>query len=110
MAVAWALAGMRMQVANPASILNLTKEQLLSDYLHDKEIQFCHDSSNDDLRGFLRNRIRLHLLPILKKDYDPGIRGALLKTAANLREDEDLMARSYRKGLAYDCGSAERHR
>ena len=86
-----ALAGMSMQsdtILRP--LLNLTKEQLLS-YLHDKDIQYCHDSSNDDLR-FLRNRIRLHLLPILTKDYDPGIRGALLKTAANLREDEDLLA------------------
>jgi len=85
-----ALAGMRLQnrdVIRP--LLTTTKERLML-YLQEHDISFCHDSSNDDLR-FARNRIRHILLPLLEGDFDPGIRKAMLKTAANLSEDEDYL-------------------
>ncbi|MDR2550287.1 MAG: tRNA lysidine(34) synthetase TilS [Desulfobulbus sp.] len=85
-----ALAGMRMRsghIVRP--LLGVRKRELLA-YLADKGVGFCHDSSNDD-RRFLRNRVRLDLLPLLESAYDPGVRAALLKTAANLGEDEDLL-------------------
>jgi tRNA(Ile)-lysidine synthase len=93
-----ALAGMRMRSGNLIRpLLGIPKAELLA-YLDDKKIAFCRDSSNDD-RRFLRNRIRLDLLPLLEAEYDQGVRGALLKTAANLEEDEnlleDLLARSW---------------
>jgi len=70
-------------------LLQTSKKQLL-DYLDRHDIPFCHDSSNDDTR-FLRNRIRHMLLPLLEKDFDPGIRRALCKSAENLKEDEDFL-------------------
>ncbi|MCL2789152.1 MAG: tRNA lysidine(34) synthetase TilS [Desulfobulbus sp.] len=85
------LAGMRPRsdrLIRP--LLGVRKQEVLA-YLADKGVGYCHDSSNDD-RRFLRNRIRLDLLPLLESEYDPGIRSALLKTAANLGEDEDLLA------------------
>jgi tRNA(Ile)-lysidine synthase len=85
-----ALSGMRPRsgpVIRP--LLGVRKQDLLT-YLDDKKVAFCFDSSNDD-RHFLRNRIRLDLLPLLESEYDPGIRQALLKTAANLQQDEDLL-------------------
>jgi tRNA(Ile)-lysidine synthase len=85
-----ALAGMRWRSGTLIRpLLGIHKAELLA-YLSGKDIAHCLDSSNDDCR-FLRNRIRLHLLPLLEEQYDPGIRRALLKTAANLREDEDLL-------------------
>lgn len=85
-----ALSGMRKRSGKLIRpLLDIRKTELLA-YLAAKDIQFCHDSSNDDQR-FLRNRIRHGLLPLLEAEYDPGIRQALLKTAANLREDEDLL-------------------
>lgn len=95
-----ALAGMAPRSGTLIRPLLGVRKAALLDYLHAKGIGFCHDSSNDDLR-FLRNRIRHHLLPLLERDYDPGIRQALLKTAANLGEDEDLLA-----GLLADCWPA----
>jgi tRNA(Ile)-lysidine synthase len=92
-----ALSGMRLrsgQVIRP--LLGVRKQELVR-YLSDREISFCCDSSNED-RRFLRNRIRLDLLPLLESDYDPGVRQALLKTAANLQEDEDLL-----EGLLEEC-------
>lgn len=85
-----ALSGMQLEhgdVIRP--LLTTTKEQLML-YLQEHDIGFCHDSSNDDL-GLVRNRIRHVLLPLLEGDFDPGIRKALLKTAANLSEDEDYL-------------------
>jgi tRNA(Ile)-lysidine synthase len=85
-----ALSGMRPRSGNLIRpLLAVPKSELLA-YLAHKRIPFCHDSSNDDPR-FLRNRIRQHLLPLLERDYDPGVREALLKTAGNLAEDEDLL-------------------
>ena len=85
-----ALSGMRLQ-SGPLlrPLLAFRKSELMA-YLAEQGIAFCFDSSNDDKR-FLRNRIRHDLLPLLEAQYDPGIRQALLKTAANLREDEDLL-------------------
>ena len=85
-----ALSGMRKRSGHLVRpLLDVRKAELLT-YLAAKGVQFCHDSSNED-RRFLRNRIRLDLLPLLEADYDPGIRQALLKTASNLRDDEDLL-------------------
>ena len=81
-----ALSGMRPRSGNLIRpLLAVPKSELLA-YLAHKRIPFCHDSSNDDPR-FLRNRIRQHLLPLLERDYDPGVREALLNTAGNLAED-----------------------
>ena len=79
-------------------LLGVSKQELLV-YLAEKQIVFCHDSSNDD-RQFLRNRIRLELLPLLEAEYDPGIRQALLKTADTLQQDEDLLETLLHQHLA----------
>lgn len=94
-----ALSGMRLQSGRLIRpLLTVRKAELLA-YLADQEIAFCFDSSNDNLR-FLRNRVRHQLLPLLEAQYDPGIRQALLKTAANLREDEELL--EHLLGLSWD--------
>jgi tRNA(Ile)-lysidine synthase len=85
-----ALSGMRLRsghIIRP--LLGVRKQELLA-YLQEKQVAFCFDSSNNE-RHFLRNRIRLDLLPLLEAEYNPGIRQALLKTAANLQQDEDLL-------------------
>ena len=87
-----ALSGMRLQAGDLIRpLLGVRKAELLA-YLGDLGVGYCFDSSNDDAR-FLRNRVRRHLLPLLEEHYDPGVRRALLKTAANLGEDEDLLER-----------------
>lgn len=85
-----ALSGMRLQSGRLIRPLLAVRKLELLAYLADQKIAFCFDSSNDN-RRFLRNRVRHELLPLLEAQYDRGIRRALLKTAANLREDEELL-------------------
>lgn len=85
-----ALAGMRLRTGRLIRPFLGIRKAILLDYLNDKGISFCHDSSNDNV-SFLRNRIRLELLPALEARFDPGIRSAVLKTATNLAEDEELL-------------------
>lgn len=40
---------------------------------------------------YLRNKIRLQLLPLLEAEYNPNVRAALNRTAALLRDDDDLL-------------------
>src|SRR5260221_347212 len=82
------LAGMAMEkrigllrILRP--MLNVTRDEVLK-YLTTRELKWREDASNADL-GFLRNRIRHELLPLLQRDYNPGIRDVLLRTAEILR-------------------------
>lgn len=85
-----ALAGMCLRSGTRIRpLLDITKKDLLA-YLGQYGHAYCHDSSNDDCR-FLRNRIRHHLLPLLEREYDTGIRHALRKCADNLAADEALL-------------------
>lgn len=53
-------------------------------------VKYITDSSNltDD---YLRNDIRLRLMPLLRRRYNPGITGTLARTAAILRQDAEFM-------------------
>ncbi len=85
-----ALSGMRFRQGRLLRpLLHLGKSELQR-YCRERGLSWCHDSSNDDL-SFLRNRIRHNLLPQLEKEYDPGLRNALRKTAENLAWDEELL-------------------
>lgn len=84
------LSGMKLQhgyIVRP--LLHETKNSLLS-YLHEQDIRYCLDSSNLDTR-FLRNKIRLDLMPKLESDYNKSIRQTLLQTAAILSAEDKLL-------------------
>jgi len=53
-------------------------------------IPFVTDSSN--LKGsYLRNRIRLRLLPLLQREYNPQVRGNLAASASILAAEEEML-------------------
>ncbi len=47
-----------------------------------------HDDESNLNRHFLRNRLRHDLLPLLAKDYQPGIVALLARTAETLAEEQ----------------------
>jgi tRNA(Ile)-lysidine synthase len=86
------LSGMAMKNATIIRpLLCISKNELL-EYLESSEISYRIDSSNAD-RSFLRNRLRLDLLPRIREYFNPAIHTTLLQTAAILREDDDLLER-----------------
>ncbi|MFH1019661.1 MAG: tRNA lysidine(34) synthetase TilS [Pseudomonadota bacterium] len=70
--------------------LGIAKEEILR-YLAEENIPYCLDSSNRE-RIYLRNRIRLDLLPYLQEHFNPNIGNSLRETAAILQGEEELLA------------------
>jgi len=60
------------------------------DYLAAVGLSFVDDSSNSDER-FLRNRIRVSLMPELEKRYNPAIGETLCRLADVIRTENDYM-------------------
>ncbi|MDP2002264.1 MAG: tRNA lysidine(34) synthetase TilS [Desulfurivibrionaceae bacterium] len=70
--------------------LGIAKAEILR-YLAEEAIPYCLDSSNQE-RKYLRNRIRLDLLPYLQAHFNPNIGNSLRETAAILQGEEELLA------------------
>lgn len=89
-----------------------TSRREIVTYLESIGRPFRTDSTNLD-RAYLRNRIRLDLLPLLERDYAPDARDSLNRLAAAARNHynvveelaRDLAARAVRTdgGVAIDC-------
>ena len=79
------LAGMNRQSPSPANrtislirpLLDFPKAELLA-FARENKIPFRDDATNFS-SNFLRNRIRNELLPLLRKDYQPGLDKAVLR-------------------------------
>jgi tRNA(Ile)-lysidine synthase len=89
--------------------LKFPKERL-TDYLRTRGVSWREDSSNRDPR-FLRNRVRLELLPLLEARFNPAIRAGLQRTGRILAaEDEllrDLAGEFFRQVLVVPAGPDE---
>lgn len=69
-------------------LLNITREEI--EYkVKELELEYRTDKSNLETR-YARNRIRIKLLPILKK-YNPQIENNLVKTGDIIREDNNFI-------------------
>jgi tRNA(Ile)-lysidine synthase len=66
------------------------RKSTLQAYLQGNHLKWCLDSSNQQ-RAYLRNRVRLDLLPLLEADYSPGIRATVLRAMAIVGEEEQLL-------------------
>lgn len=97
-------------------LLRITKCELL-EYAARHSIPYAFDSSNAD-RHYLRNAIRLDLLPVLES-YNPQVRASLLRLSemaaieddymeARVREAFDLTVRRSGDGWTLDAGEFRR--
>ncbi len=86
------------------------ERQSLAVYLRRRGLRFCRDETNED-RRFLRNKVRLGLIPYLQKNYDPGIIRRLTRLAALLQEEDEFLDRVTRekcRRLIMGKGTAQR--
>ncbi len=72
-------------------LLEFSKTELQA-YLRGLGVAWRQDRTNLDPR-FLRNRLRLRLLPYLEREIQAGVSGRLARSAASLARDDELLAR-----------------
>jgi tRNA(Ile)-lysidine synthase len=70
-------------------LLGISKKEIL-DFLKINRIAFRKDLSNQSL-DFLRNKIRLKLLPLLETEFNPKVVEALARIPAILNEENEVM-------------------
>lgn len=70
-------------------LIKISKAEIVR-FLKRQKISFCHDETNDDTR-FFRNKIRLELLPLLEREYQPNIKNLLAGLAETAGWDYDYL-------------------
>jgi tRNA(Ile)-lysidine synthase len=67
-------------------LLGVHRTEVL-EYLRERKLTWREDASNADTR-FTRNRVRHELLPLLEREFNPGVRDVLSRTAEILRDED----------------------
>ncbi|ETJ41852.1 tRNA(Ile)-lysidine synthase, partial [human gut metagenome] len=70
-------------------LLDVTKEELLL-YLKEKDISYCVDRTNEDVR-YQRNRIRHRIIPELET-INPNVVNTVVRLGNSVREDVILIS------------------
>ena len=74
------LGGMQVQAGRLMRPLLFVQRSEIEAYCRKRNLSFCHDSTNDDVR-YTRNRIRKELLPYLQRQFNQQLVTALGQTA-----------------------------
>ena len=77
----------RFRVIRP--VLDITRSEIES-YCRDNRLDPVIDHTNSET-VYARNRIRLELLPLLERDYNPGIMSALVRLGRIAADDKDYL-------------------
>ena len=72
-------------------LIEVFREQI-EDYCRKNDLQPCLDSSNRET-SFLRNRVRLNLIPYLSREYGDQVEKVLFQTTNLLRQDSEYLKR-----------------
>jgi tRNA(Ile)-lysidine synthase len=64
----------------------------IESFAEEKKIPYLLDSSNLK-ENYLRNRLRLTLIPVIEREYQPNFKEIILRTSAILREENDYLER-----------------
>ena len=72
-------------------LIDIGKRQIL-DYLKRMRITYREDSSNADLK-YMRNAVRKNLIPAIEKEFNPGLRGTLRRSAEMFSDIQSYLAK-----------------
>ena len=79
-------------------LISYSKEEILL-YCKQHQLPYFTDPSNEQAL-YLRNKIRLELLPLLKKEYNPEIVASLARTMDILEEEDACLAQLAQEDFA----------
>ncbi len=82
-------------------LLGVRRGEIL-EYLAAEKLSYRQDATNADTR-FTRNRIRHELLPLLEREFNPGIRDVLSRTAEILRDEDFYLLRHVAQTFYMRC-------
>lgn len=96
------LAGMKWRSVSPADksvalirpLLDQSKDALL-EFAKIEKVRFREDGSNASL-DILRNRVRQELLPLLRRDYQPGLDRTVLRTMEIVGDEAEFVQETAR--------------
>ena len=72
-------------------LIDVSRKEV-EDFILIKGLKFRKDSSNEKA-VFTRNKIRLDLIPLLEKDFNPNIKEVLANMADNLQAENDFLSK-----------------
>jgi tRNA(Ile)-lysidine synthase len=72
-------------------LIEISRKEV-EDFIVENDLKFRKDSSNEKT-VFTRNKIRLELIPLLEKDFNPNIKEVLANMAENLQIEDEFLAK-----------------
>ena len=84
------LSGMNVRSRQIIRPLLCNSRQEIIEYLDASNLSYCTDSSNMS-RAYLRNKIRLELIPLLEQEFNPAIKQTILNAAAILTDEDSYL-------------------
>ena len=77
--------------------IDIGKTQILG-YLNQAEVSFREDSSNSDVK-YLRNAVRKKLIPVIEKEFNPGLRGTLKRSAEMFNDIQSYLSNQAKEAV-----------
>ena len=90
------LGGIRCRQGDLVRPLLFASKRELAEYCRQRRLEPRHDATNDEA-DCLRNRLRLELLPLLAREYNPALGDALCQLADIAQADEDYLRQAAEK-------------
>ncbi len=81
-------------------LMELSRPEIM-DYLKKNKLVYRQDRTNKDTK-LLRNKIRIKLIPFLKKEFNPRLEMSLTQTAEILRREDDFLKYCVAQALLSD--------
>lgn len=81
-------------------LINISREEI-EEYCHSKGLKYCTDSTNA-VEEYTRNKIRLNIIPEIKKSFNENIAVTMARTA-ELMADEDSYMNKVAKNAYKEC-------
>lgn len=76
-------------------LIEISRKEV-EDFVSEAGLKFRKDSSNEKT-VFTRNKVRLELIPLLEKDFNPNVKEVLVNMAENLQVEDDFLSRYARR-------------